>query len=774
MFNKVQTELTDQLILSLDKELVADLTMFVDSIQFIHNLTSPNRPKLADVPRMDDGRVIVDIVNPHILEDMDYFRQPAIHFEKYGIYTSLHPNSHPNSAYARFWKEEARRCRDGYVREDGEWIPGPYYFYLNYTRILKTKVKEGTKAGKHIMGFPDVYDGDYLYYHYIEQARNEGLHAGMLKRRGVGYSYKSGAGLTRLFVLGDDSESTTNVTGFAIADQKEYLIKDGILNKFVSNVNWCADNTPWPRMKLKDSYDSMQWTMGYRTTESLIKGTQNSVIGITTQGDPDKARGKRGSYIYWEEWGSNPHLLKSWELARESVGEGNVAYGVMVGGGTGGTSNADFRGAEELFYNPIGYSIKPLSNVFDKNTGENSICGFFFGAYLNRLGCYDKDGNSDVIAALIEVLQKRLRVKYGSSDFSTLVQHKAEMCITPQEAVLRKEGNMFPVVDLKEHLANASVDIVKFTAPHYIGHLKYTNEGVVNWDTKQLNQVIREFPIKDQLDRTGNVEIFEMPRKNSEGRVPANRYIAGVDPIDSDVSTYTNSLGSVFIFDLWTDRIVAEYTGRPPRAAEFYDQVLRLLRFYNAQGNYENNIKGLFSFMERNNSLHYLCDTPQILRDLDLVTGGTYGNVAKGTHASKAINSWARKLQSDWMISPAYQAYTDDEEIELDEEGNPIEKPIILNLHRIRSIGYLKEAVAWIEDLNCDRVSAMGMCMILREDRLKHIDKHQEDKMNDIFNDKFFNRFGGFNKKSKYKSKFSWKDSLRYSTDKIDDVKFVK
>ena len=773
MYNDVQTQLTEDLIKSLDKELVSDLLMFIDSIQFVRNLINPDRRRIGDMPKDEDGKVIVDIVNPHILEDMDYFRQPAIHFTKYGQYTNIHPNAHPNSSYARFWKEEARRCREGLVRDDGEWIPGPFYFYLNYTPILKTSVQKGKKSGRHVLGLPDLYDGDYCLFHYIEQARANGEHAGMLKKRGAGYSYKAGSGLARLFIVGDSEENKTKVTGFAIADQKEYLIKDGILNKYVSTINWCADHTPWPRMRLKDSFDNMQWTMGYKTPDGLVKGTQNSILGVTTQGDPDKARGKRGSYIFWEEWGKNPHLLKSWEVARESVGEGNISFGVMVGGGTGGTDNADFRGAEELYYNPTGYSIRALPNVFDKNAGENSKCGFFFGAYMNRLNYYDENGNSDVVGALIEILEKRLRVKYGSSDSNTLVQHKAEMCITPQEAILRREGNIFPVVDLKDVLADASVNMTAFTAPHYIGHLKYKSDGNIEWDSKELSAVIREFPIKDQLDRTGNLEIFEMPKKNSEGRVPHNRYIAGIDPIDSDMSTYTNSLGSIFVFDMWTDRIVAEYTGRPPRAADFYDQVLRLLKYYNAQGNYENNIKGLFSFMERNNALHYLCDTPQILRDLELMTGGTYGNTSKGTHANRAINAWARKLQADWMISQAYSAF-EEEEPEVDDQGNPVEKKTVLNLHKIRSIGYIKEAIAWVEDLNCDRVSAMGMAMILREDKIKYIDKSAEEKMNDIFNDKFFNTFGGFGKRSKYKPKVKSRDSLRYSTNQINDLKLDK
>ena len=61
------------------------------------------------------------------------------------------------------------------------------------------------------------------------------------------------------------------------------------------------------------------------------------------------------------------------------------------------------------------------------------------------------------------------------------------------------------------------------------------------------------------------------------------------------------------------------------------------------------------------------------------------------------------------MVQTAYQQYHL-------EEGEEKEE-VLLNLHKIRSIGYIKEAIAWNADINADRVSAMGMLMILRADR---------------------------------------------------------
>jgi len=742
-YNKYQTTLDS---LDLDPEVYSETMEFISTIAFLQNLISSDRKYAKDIPRDDLDRIVVDLANPHILEDMDYFRQPALHYESFGKYTNLYPNPHPSSSYYKFWKEEARRCREGYIREtDGEWIPGTFYFYLNYSPILRNKIIPGTRRSERTRGFPDVHDGSYWFHHYIHQAKEGGKHCGLLKKRGMGFSYESGSGLARLAIIGDTTYNNKMVRAFAIASEKEYLIKDGILNKFQDNVDWCASTTPWPRLKSKDSLNNMTWEFGYIDSDGLVQGTHNSVMGVTTQGNPEHARGKRGT-IYWDEWGIFPNLLKSWNVARESVEEGDFAHSTMIGGGTGGTEGADFAGAEEMFYNPIGYNILELPNVYDKNTNGKTNCAFFFPAYISRLGCYDKNGNSDVIKALLEIIRRRISIKYNSTDPNTIVQHKAEMCITPQEAIMRREGSIFPVADLKDYLAEISIDMPKFTAVHYVGHLKMNTSGVITWDKTELHPPLRNYPLRDELDKIGCVEIFEMPHRMTDGNIPHWRYIAGIDPIDVDASLYTNSLGSIFIFDTWTDRIVAEYTGRPQLAAEFYDVCVRMLRFYNAMANYENNLKGLFQYFDTTRNLQYLCDTPQILRDMDYVKGTMSGNRSKGTNANKMINAWGRKLQADWLISSAYTPF-DDEEV--DTSGNVVEKPRLLNLHKIRSIGYIKELLAWNPDDNFDRISAMGMLMVLKADRAKYEQHRYEEKTKTVLDDPWFTRFGGHGVKKK-------------------------
>ena len=752
-FNSIQTELTEELLSKMPREEKNDLLEYIDSIQFIQNLASPTRKKASQLTRWNNpllpitsvdpddevrkedpnGLIAVDLTNPHILEDMDYFRPAALHFEQHGCYTKLFPNSNPNSEYYKFWAEEARRCRDGYIRQsDGEWIPGPYYFQLNYAPLLRAEIVEGTKRADRLEGFAYVYDADYWFFHYVEQCRAAGMHGANLKRRGCGYSVKASNMLAKNFILGDTVKATKKVKSFAIANEKEYLTKDGILNKFVTVIDWCAAHTPWPRVRsLKDSLNDMHWRMGRKDN---IKGTEigilNEVMGVTLKNDPQKARGKRGALVLWEEAGKFDDFLTAWGIARPSVEESGFAFGFMMAGGTGGVEGAAFEGLEEIFYNSEGYNIYSMPNVFDKNTNGKGKCAFFFGTYLNYRGKMDKNGNSDVIGALIQINKERAKVKYGSSDPNAIVQKKAEEPVTPQEAIMRTEGTAFPVADLRDYLEDIAPELQRFTDSHYTGTLSYDENGYLRWNNDPNATPIREFPfkVKGGNSSEGCIEIFEMPNKDRDGKVFEGRYISGIDPVDNDY-TVGGSLASIFIFDLWTDKIVAEYTARPQLADEFYETCLRMLMFYNAQANYENNLKGLFGYFNNQNALYLLADTPDILRDMEIVKSNLFGNRSKGTRTIPEVVNFGKTLQRKWMLS----MYEKEEYNPSTGETNTVTVP---NLRRIRSIGYIKECIAWNPDINTDRVSAMDMVMILREDRAKFTNKFETEEVTD--NDTYF------------------------------------
>ena len=717
------------------KEVYDDLLEYISNVKFIQNLIAPEEVRgfAKDRPRekefYDDGRVQVDLTNPHILEDMDFFRERALFFEKNGRYTNIPPNSNTKSEYAEFWKEELRRWKHGIVREsDGEWIPGTLYFYWNYSpiwlveKVGKESANKKTK-GERLRKFPKPWLGDYLYFHYTQQAKDNGKHGKVLKTRGIGFSFKNAAESPRNMYVFPGSGNPN----FHLASDKTFLSGDkGIWGKILDVLDWVAEHTPLPKMRIVDGKKAMELQLGFDDEYGNRKGLLSSVFGISLKDNPDKARGIRGPLIHYEEDGLFNNLEKAWNVNRKAVEDGDVAFGFMLAGGTGGTMGASFAGSEKLFYKPSAYNIYGLPNVYDKNTSGETECSFFWGAYLNRNGCYDENvGEPDIIKALVEILSDRFTVKYGSSDASAITQKKAEEPITPQEAIMRTEGTVFPVADIKDYIESISPRKETFLSEHYVGELIYNNLGDVEWKPNSDKYPLRSYDSSDG-DKTGCLEIFEMPKKNGNGDIIRGRYIFGIDPIDADTG---KSLFSVIGLDTFTDRIVCEYTGRPRLATEAYELTLKLLKFYNGEANYESNLKGLFSYFDSKNCLHYLADVPQILKDMDMVKStNLYGNKAKGTHANKEINKWGRLLQAQWMQTQSNED---------DEEDNR------LNLHHIRSIPYLEECIAWNSDGNFDRVSAAGMLFILREDRFKRTasaKNSQHSTLKITANDPFFQR----------------------------------
>lgn len=750
--NEYQTELTEELVNSLPQEVQDQLFDIINNVEFVKRLISPTREHAKDRPRDDRDRIIVDLVNPHILENMDYFRPSALHYEKYGTFTNLRPNANPNSEYGKWIREEKRRVWDGYVREsDGEWVTGYMYWFLNYSPMMLSKIREykdkngkkrKSKRADRVEALPECWEGIYWRFHCLDQASNGGLynnfdggqHMAELASRGKGKSYSLASILNHIFVVGENEEAHDKVKGIVTAYQKEYLTKDGVLNKFVDMANFCATNTQFPRKRLKNSLQEMTWIMGYKDVDlDIERGTQNTVLGVSSKDDESKLRGKRAAKILIEEFGTFPRLVDLYNVLLPSVQEGDIVFGQIYMLGTAGDNESDFAGAQEIMYSPKGYNMYALPNVYDKYNQGKPYFVFFFPGYVNRKGCYNENGVSDVIKALIEILMNRYRVKYNSTDPNTIIKTIAEVPITPAEAIVKTGVNMFPVADLTERVGQLDANPTEYDDV-YVGDLVFNKDGQVEYKPTSA-MPIRDFPHKDNKIE-GAIEIFQMPEIDKNTGKPYNdRYILGADPYDDDESN-TMSLGSIFVLDLWTDRIVAEYTGRPSFADDYYEICRKLCLFYNGRLNYEYNKKGLFSHFSTRNSLYLLTDVLDFLKEKQMMKDG-YGNKSKGTNASPAINAYARSRLRSWLLAPVpIMQIIDGEEKEV----------MVPRLFTVRNRALLKELINYNSEGNFDRISAMGMLMLLREDRMIRyqgdVSKEKQEKANSSYdgNDPFFKR----------------------------------
>ena len=732
--NSIQSTFEELQVEDNPKEVVEQFYDFLTNIPFIQNLINGERQRACDLPRDADGKIEVSITNPHILEDMDYFRPAAIHFQKYGCYTQLRPNPNPNSEYGKWIREEIRRSWHGYVRpSDGEWIPGDYYYYLNYCPIqLIKKLPNGQSI--RTIDFPRVWDGQYLVQHYLYNARLHGHHASELASRGKGKSYMGAGLLAKRFKLGESENVRQKVMSAVTASDRKYIWgPNQILNMFKYYIDFQSQHTQFPRQLLTDSAQALMWESGFKDKETGVrKGTQNAVVGVTTGVNQDKLNGSRGVLYLIEEAGIFNNLNSLYQMIRPSVEDGKDVYGLIFMYGTAGDDMSDFTSLQEIMYNPDGYNMEKNENVWDKEGQGRKYFTFFYPAYLNRANCMDEEGNSNVTKALLEICQDRYKVKYNSSDINAITKRISQYPITPQEAIIRAHSTIFPITELNERL-NQIDNNPNFYDQTYVGDLVFNSNGEVEFSPSSAKP-IRDFPTKDNKV-TGAIEIFDLPIKNSEGKIPTGRYIAGADPYDDDVSN-TMSLGTVFVMDTWTDTIVAEYTGRPTFANDYYEICRKLCLFYKASLMYAHNTKGLFGYFSLLNCVYLLADTPEYLKAKQLIKETGYGNKAKGIGISGGgtLKGYGYERIQSWLMTP----FTT---IEKDSEGKEFEVTLP-NLYRLKNRALIKELILWNPNINVDRIMALVQLILYREEKMilynGDMSSSGQESGSDLANDPFF------------------------------------
>lgn len=661
------------------------------------------------------------------LHDTDKFRQAAIFFQQHGCYT-LAPRG--TTDYNKYWEQETDRCLNGYTAPDGEGITGYNYFYLNYSPIMRLKEEEYTdregnlrKRRQRILEFPSFWDYDYYYFCAIEQAELEEKHMAVLKCRQRGYSFKGGSMLVRNYMLIPGSKN------FAIASEQKFLIGDGLLTKAWQIMDFLDKHTAWAKQRLVST--RMERTSGYKITDEFGKQTEqgylSSITGITLKNDPERVRGTRAKLVLWEEGGKFPSLLDAWRIEQPSVEtDDGKAFGLMIAFGTGGTEGASFEGLKELFYKPKSYNVLSFPNIWDEGR-ENTECAFFVPAYSNLESFdddgnqvyMDRDGNSYKEKAIQNLIDQRNKVKDGGASQQSIDRFISERPIRPAEAVLELGKNIFPRKLLMDQLTRIRTN-KKLQSMKHIVDLEWDGNGQVK-ATEKPSGDITNYPLKKGDKPHGSVVIWEYPVKDP----PLGLYIGGCDPYDHDDS-FTNSLGSTFIFkrvragEAWTDVIVAEYSGRPDTAEEYYENVRKLLTFYNARLLFENERKGIYPYFTNKHCDYLLADQPDKI--ISEVFKDSKVQRRKGCHMTKQIRAYGEGLILEWLLDEF-------------EEGHP-------NVERVYSEPLIEELIENDGVRNVDRVIALCMVMIYREElyQVKVSSAKEQNKQVELFEMPLFSK----------------------------------
>tara|TARA_R110002073_G_scaffold237786_1_gene398829 strand:- start:5007 stop:7142 length:2136 start_codon:yes stop_codon:yes gene_type:complete len=688
------------------------------------------------------------------------------------------PQYHPASEqYLLFWREQKQRCIEGYW-VGGVWMPGTLYFYVNFWTILlnksaHSKTKEPGKPflrdlewdfyynwteARGFSGFSDdkefTCDREYeevgkdpkgrTYIHAREYMRktfprnmgrplylNEAKNMMMMGSRGFGKSYSVAGGVIgHEFLFDGMKEYSPEHIGKPpsteiVASAGDAKFSADILKK----TKFGMDNLPGyieTDDKFYPSPFAKQYSGSWMSAKEVLaeykkklggtwqtRGSGSKIKHRTFKDNPFAANGTRPAVMVMEEIGMFSNLKAAHEASVECMKNGSYKFGSCMYLGTGG----DMEGggtidARDMFYNPDVYDLISFNDEWE----DKGKIAYFVPAYMGLNQYKDENGFTDEAPAK-EYLEKfRDKLRSGKNSRGALDAELQNRPLKPSEVFLTKTGNHFPTADLLETLSQLEVSNAEKNLD-YIGKLIVDTDGKVQWKPDAKLNPIYDYPLRASDDIEGCVIIHEMPYENGEEEIPQGMYIAGCDPYDHDEAT-TASLGSLIILNKLTNRIVAEYTGRPETANQYYEILRRLLKFYNAKCLYENERKGVYQYLEHKHETYLLLDQPDIIKD---VVQNSRTQRGKGMHMSSPLKRYGEELIKMWLL----ETYGQDESL--------------MNLHKIRSQGLLKELIAYNPNDNFDRVMAFMMVMYHIEEVKKHT-VEKEKKISTIHDQDFWNK----------------------------------
>jgi hypothetical protein len=642
------------------------------------------------------------------LKNTHLWRQPALKFQKEGKYTNY--DSKTDEAKA-FWAFEKKKIGQGIIIDD-RYIPGEYYFYLNYCPIID-KIK-----GKN--DFPELWDSDYHFYLYCLRAQLRDLNAGVIKARQKGFSLKIVSRLIRnLWFV---PNSVNKMLGY-----EEDFVNDRGSWRFASMYrDFLNTHTPWYRDFEPD--ESLNWEQkktiieGTYETKKKQKGLRSKLVAATTKKNPAKAVGGGITELFHEEAGIAPNMHKVLEFAEAATKMGGVTTGFMIVSGAVGELK-DAKPLEDISFEPLKYGFLGVEDCFSEVKSDN-LTALFVPDFWNYIAndvekglvkCYDEDGNSDIELAKKYLLLEEKRHQGKDSYILWKSQHPW----TLQDAFNIREENIFPVRVIKEHQTQLRATYAPLC-------IELEEDDLSKQITHKIsyNKPITDLKVDPNKDNRGVIEIDEMPIDNP----PYGLYYAGIDPIRPVNTVTSKSLMSVCIFKashmkngkLITDYPVARYTGRYPTWEETYHVCMRLCRFYNARVAVENNVTGFQEWAIRNNYAHYFMHRREIYIINELMPNSTIrdeiGIRMEGQFKEKALE-FAVSYFDEILSSSVVERNKEDlpeiftSEDEYDNEKSK-ELKFVYGVSRVRDVMLLEETLRFSKKLNTDRLVAF-MCALI-------------------------------------------------------------
>jgi hypothetical protein len=658
-----------------------------------------------------------------------YFQEVAIN----GI-----PQLNPLSAlYINWWKEQKRRCINGYW-VGGRWCPGRLYFHLNFFYIETTVGKSKRKQ----LALPTPRDIDWEVFTNIELAKGlsgfnengEPLYENdtkgfmFISARDSGKSVIGSSNICYEFTFFKNNHIL--VSGYEKKYTQPLLAKAKLgLESIPGSMNYLNDFYPSPfsHALLKTDWEFMVESGKKKRIQGndIVSGYRSVIHHRVFVDNVMAANGLRVSFHMFEEVGAFANLIDSYNASIPCWRSGADQFGMPYLVGTGGEMSKGSLGAQKMFYNPEAYNLLQFVNDYDK---DGSSIAYFLPATRTMMQYKNEEGitTPELYIDAEKFLQNR-RDSKKQVDRSTYENELMYYPLEPKEAFLVTNGNIFPRQLLEDQLAFLMSSRYTKNFGQKVRLVEHNQKVSIVLD-ESLFEV--DFPHTEASNKEGCVVIYERPEYDKNNQIPLFKYIIGIDPYDQDKSTESPSLGSCFVYKRFTepgktyDVIVAEYTGRPEKAYDFYENCRKLCILYNAKALYENNLKGLKQHFEIKKSLYLLKEQPSdLIRD---IIPGSKVERNYGVHMNVEIKKYAILAIKDWLLTEY--------------------EPNQYNCRKIPSINLIKELLAYNHEKgNFDRVISFGLCILHNISLYKfNIDNEEvrnvlTDNFKKIFNSAGFN-----------------------------------
>lgn len=489
------------------------------------------------------------------------FNELAQIYDRTGSYTEYPADSKP---YNDFWREQYKRCTEGYTV--GKYrITGDHYFFLNFYRM--EVISEGARGGAgRNEKFPTFLAKQYEFFHYVEMAERLHKDVAILKARGIGLSEIVACLAVRPYITNRGYRSLLTCA----AEGKLTPLK----TKCWKQLNWLDMNTNGGMRHLRQKVNNADTKRASQVTPDGVEYGWMSEIDSVIADTSDKIRGDRVDRLIYEEAGSNKYLTKSWIQGNALVELGGYHFGTRIALGTGGDDMA-LEGLSNIFAKPEGYNVLPYKN-YDTEDRKPQLTAFFIPAHKFSLREEFLDTRGVTQSEEFKKFYEEERKKLSGKD---LLDYCAEHCFIPNEALYKQGENIFDSIAIADRLTQIRI----FKAglkPEYVS-LLWDRSG----DTPDLTKV------KVINNPNSKIAIYERPFRDEDGLVLKNLYVAGIDSIDqgsgdSSTSTDVSDFCIVIkkrIYGLQEAKYVAIYKDRPRDIREAYDVAMKLLVWYNCK-----------------------------------------------------------------------------------------------------------------------------------------------------------------------------------------------